>query len=94
MNISEKRADGPLLPLINPDTHGSTQDASTTAAPSRGDRFFAAMEAFHRTTERVNCSLDAIARFAMLAIQIICLSVVLWYSALLAYLFTTGRRAR
>ncbi|KAL5348085.1 hypothetical protein ACLOAV_006565 [Pseudogymnoascus australis] len=93
MDISEKRADGPLLPFIDPGTHDTTQDASTIAAPSRSDRIYAAMETFNGTMERVSRSFDAIARFAMIAIQIICLSVVLWYSALLAYLLTTGRRA-
>lgn len=67
MDISEKRADGPLLPLINPGTHNTTQDASTIAAPSRSDKIYAAMETFNGTMERVSRSFDDIARFAMIA---------------------------
>ncbi|OBT97076.1 hypothetical protein VE01_04867 [Pseudogymnoascus verrucosus] len=99
-NISEKQTQDPLLPLTNPInpinpiiTHTTTTQIASTTAPTRSDKFFAAMDAFAPKMERFNRALDSIAMSIMIATQILCLGVVLWYSAKLAYLFTTSRRA-
>ncbi|KFZ14670.1 hypothetical protein V502_05959 [Pseudogymnoascus sp. VKM F-4520 (FW-2644)] len=92
MNVSEKQLDEPLLPITNPITHVNPQDVTATTSPSRSQKIFAAAEAFNRVMERVNRSFYAIAMFWMIVIQLLCLSVILWYSAELTYLFVIGRR--
>lgn len=94
MNVFEKQLDEPLLPITNPITHVSPQDATATTAPSRAQKIVAAAEAFNRVMERVNRSSYAIAMFGMTVVQLLCLSVILWYSAELAYLFVIGRRVK
>ncbi|KFY31210.1 hypothetical protein V493_01318 [Pseudogymnoascus sp. VKM F-4281 (FW-2241)] len=90
MNISEKHPNGPVLPITHDYPHDTT---ATTAPTSRTDRFFLAMETFSRKLERLNRTLESIAMFVMILVQSLCLGVVFVYTALLAYLFATGRRA-
>lgn len=84
MNVSEKQLDEPLLPITNPITQVNPQDATTTTAPSRADKCFAAAEAFNRVMERINRSFYAVAMFVMILIQVVCLGVILAYTVVLA----------